>query len=335
MRSAKPSRPEIATLNVEQIRNWLNLLGETHSESGHEWVRTHCPLAPWAHDRGTDENPSFGIKIVPGDSPVHCFSCNFSGTQTTLLIVLAGYVRDTNHALDIRGAMRAISDVEDGGETLELQPWEERAQISAPDFIFSEEWLATYRRAYTDTELHPYLIERKMPHRVAEVLDIRLMSKEGRVCFPIRNWGGDLVGLHGRTTIGGLPTYRMIKCQGNKNPMAWLGESWVDPNEPVVLVESVFDLARVFEIYRNVMCPLTASMSNRKINRISRLNHVVVMFDADRAGDQAWRKVATALRDDCVVEKVSLPSGKDPSDLSSMFVGKLLREIVDLEAPTT
>jgi len=99
---------------------------------------------------------------------------------------------------------------------------------------------------------------------------------------------------------------------------------------PGILVESVFDLARVYEIYRNVMCPLTASLSSRKIDRIRRLDHVVVMFDADRAGDQAWRKVATALRNDCVVEKVSLPEGKDPGELSIPYLHKLLQEVVDV-----
>ena len=74
------------------------------------------------------------------------------------------------------------------------------------------------------------------------MLDLRYDPIERRVCFPIRDFTGALVGLHGRaidkdTTL----KYRMYTVYKQKNPMIWYGEHWVDFDKPVLLVESVFD----------------------------------------------------------------------------------------------
>lgn len=318
-------------MDVGQIRAWLSYLGESDVQEGAEWVKTHCPLAPWNHARGEDRTPSFGLRIEPGESFTHCFACNYSGTQTELLHSLRAAAGRT-HALDILSAMRMIVDVMDGSDHLEVH-WAERRE-QGELYPFPETWLATFARAFDEGRgwVHPYLVGRGMPLAVAKRLDLRMIMRERRVAFPVREWGGTLVGLHGRGVDAEVqPTYRMITYQGKKNPVVWLGEHLLDTTRPVVLVESVFDLARVLQVYRNAACALTASISGEKIERLRRLEHVVVMFDPDRAGEQARRKLVSALRGDMVVEVVSIENDRDPGDHSAHQMAELLDGIVDLD----
>lgn len=318
-------------MNADQITAFLACLGESAYDGG-EWVNTHCPLAPWRHQKGYDRTPSFGIKVGPGDSHVYCFGCQFSGSQTELLLVLKGLVRGTEHGMDLRKAMRLVLDAEEGIENLELD-WTDETEKPRSDYVFPESWLRSFLLAYDEEGVHPYLEERGVPWEVAENLKLRFMAKDERICFPVRNWKGQLVGLHGRTTLEGVePKYKMITHRGHKNPMAWLGEHYVDPEIPVVLAESVFDLARVYQVYRNVMCPLTASMGQSKLERIARLDHVVTFFDPDQAGDVARRKVRRWLEGSSVVEHcVNNEDLRDPADLDVDEVADLLEEFVDLD----
>lgn len=315
-------------MNAQQIRKWLALLGETHLDADTEWVRTHCPLAPWTHERGTDRNPSFGVKVQPGESFCHCFSCrDASGSQTELLIKLRAHLGDSVHTVEFKQAMRMIvAEEDDDGVDLELDLEED-----LDDQVFPESWLASFQPAYSGDQVHWYLEQRGVPARVAAELDLRYMHSQDRVCFPIRNWDGDLIGLHGRAVEDDVqPRYRVIRYRGQKNLLGWLGESWVKPWEPVVLAESVFDLARVYQVYRNVMCPLTASLSDRKVERIAVLDHVVTYFDSDKAGDFARARVERCLAKPTVVEHLR-PIGQDPGDMTVAQVAEQLEGVVDLD----
>lgn len=309
----------------------MGFLGERSMEVSGDWVNCHCPLAPWRHGGGTDRNPSFGVRIEPGDSRVWCFSCHFGGTQTSLLFELRRLLKGEVHTIDIKSAMQAIVDVEGGDEDRPLIL--DEPQGGREDFVFPEVFLERFAPARWSDLVHPYLGERRVPFEVAEELDLRFSHSEDRICFPIRNWNGDLVGLHGRAVLDEIqPRYRMITYKGRKNPLAWLGEAWINISKPVVVAESVFDLARVYQVYRNVMCPLTTSVSVRKIRRIARCDLIYTMFDPDEAGRHARRKVEQVLGDDCFVDHIELVrEGRDPGDMSVGEVAHRLRGLVDLD----
>lgn len=296
-----------------------------------EWVTVSCPLAAWRHQRGTDRNPSFGVRVEPGCSRVHCFSCNYSGDQVQLLLLLSGLLRGHPHSLDLKAAMRMAADAEDGAEAGDLWGEGEEAEAGA-DVEFPEWWLETFPRAWPCKPAREYLKSRAVPRAVAEALDLRHSSRERRVCFPVRNWEGRLVGLHGRTyEADAVPIYRMFTYQGQKNPMAWLGESWIDPERPVVLAESVFDLARIYQCYRNSACALTASIGARKIARLEACDEIVLVMDADKPGDEAARRIEGQLGGHALVRRVRLPDGSDPGSLSVAHVAEVLADYVDLD----
>lgn len=315
-------------MDIDQIRRWLAFLGETHLEVSADWVNTHCPLASWTHDSGTDRKPSFGVQVGPGESKIYCFTCGEGrGLQTDLLLRLASYLKGEVHSLDLRQAMDMITEVEEGG-SLELH-FEEEEEDEA-DLVFPEEWLRQFEPAYMNGMVHPYLETRSVPYSVAAALDLRYMVGEDRICFPVRNFDGQLVGLHGRAVAPSTrPPYRVIKCNGKKNMRAWLGEDWLDQHRRVVFAESVFDLARVYQVYRNVICPLSATMSRKKVMRVSICMDIVTMFDQGMAGAQARRKVSEVLEGHAVVHVV--PAKKDPGDMTPKQVAEQLEGLVDLD----
>jgi len=75
-------------MNFKNINIILEELGLKMSHRWEDWVMLKCPFAEWTHSKGTDTNPSFGIKINDtGNSGYHCFSADttfltFEGAKT-------------------------------------------------------------------------------------------------------------------------------------------------------------------------------------------------------------------------------------------------------------
>ncbi len=148
-----------------------------------------------------------------------------------------------------------------------------------------------------------------------------------RICFPVRDDQGRLRGLHGRDATGenSLP-YLMYPHEHQTNPHIWLGEHYCDPEKTVVIAESVFDLARVYEHYTNVISPLTASLSKAKIDRLAGISAIVTLFDEDKAGMRARDKLTKYLSKVELLH-VSPCEAEDAADLTSEEMRALLEEL--------
>jgi len=273
----------------------LRVTGVDESSVGENgWLRFCCPLAPVKHENGRDTNPSMGISLG-ANSRVHCFACDFHGSGYDLLLELklAKLPGDFRMALAI-----ASSDVE-----VEV-PWFGGFESSEPErkqlHLFDEVWCGQFVPAFYEHNgkgyVHPYLEKRGVSYQVAKTMDFRLDEREGRVGVPVRDFDGRLYGFHGRAVEAGVnPVYRMYRYDGHTNASVWLGEHWVDTDKPVLMVESVFDVARALEVAENVICPLTASLGFAKLQRMRDVFEVVTVFDRDKAGDAARARCSGTL----------------------------------------
>jgi DNA primase len=121
--------------------------------------------------------------------------------------------------------------------------------------------------------------------------------------------------------------------------MVLLGEQHLDPLRPVVLVEGPFDYAKVYRLYRNVVCNLTTSLSAGKVKKLKTTVGVVAFFDDDVAGVEAALTLKEQLKHDCaysMVEYPPLPKGKekqDPGDahMTLDVIAKMLKKHVTLD----
>lgn len=329
-------------MNLKQIKQWLQCLGaDTAASVSGEWVQCTCILAPWRHEKGTDSNPSLGIRISKkAAGQVHCFACDFGGDQMDLLRELKQLVKSEPpgqepHQYDFAGAMKMLVDAEEDAPLSlgDIGDYEEDVTSIHKDegVMFPESWLNSFPQSYG----HPYLQTRDggpVPFAVAKALDLRYDPYRKRVCFPIRDRKGFLRGFHGRDVTGESPLkYLMYTYHKETNPMVWLGEHWVDFDRPVVIAESVFDLARIYQVYRNVVCPLTASIGPEKIKRMGDAMEVFCIMDEDKAGQRASDKLQKYLPG-TVFKVVHLPEGcKDPGAMSVHQVALMLEPHLPLD----
>ncbi len=306
-------------MNRPQIEQWLLAIGsEAESSSVSDWVHGACPFAPWNHESGVDSNPSFGVQLGPGESKTYCLACGASGKQYDVMLKL----KHLGLQFDFHTAAELVYAAEDGGEIAELpDPYEKQFDEKASPHLYPE-WLAeAFEPAYFGGDVHPYLAGRGMPFGIAEQLNMRFDPHRLRVLFPVLDWRGRLRGLHGRAVClpcGGdeweqeIP-YKMYPYEGQTNAHIWLGEQWADADTPLVVAESVFDLARVLEIYPNVVSPLTATLSAVKIARLRKASRVLTIFDSDKAGDRARLKLRQVITT-TDVRHFELPPGTDDAD---------------------
>ena len=322
-------------MKPDQIVAFLTALGVTNAKKTKRtgWVISRCPLGPWQHDNGVSLPEAFGIRIEPGDPFAHCWSCQFHGTTGELYQRMVG-LNKVRPRLEANWAVaREITDNASSDFELDMEgDFESTLTTKKGLHEFPEWWLETFPYAIGVQAASNYLFKRDVPGLVAKGLDLRWDPTQRRVCFPVRDFNGKLVGLHGRAIDDDVkPKYRMYTQAGQNNPIVWLGESWVDLTKPIVVVEGPFDLASVRRVYPNVVSPLFATPSVEKIKRMADALDWVTFFDHGTAGDQGRFRISQALGKAQVVRHCTPPAGvKDPGACTLQQLVATLGDVVPL-----
>jgi len=322
----------------EKIEQALKLLGATniqpHKRTG--WVISRCPLGPWRHEGGESGPEVFGVRIEPGDPHTHCFSCGWSGSLSDMFYTMR-YLNKHDPRVSVKwGEVNKL--IEESEQDLEFD-------FDSPDIeemlfgkkekahIFPDWWIDTFPPAWSIPQARKYLQQRDVPFKVAHLLDLRCDTTQGRVCFPVRDFQGQLVGLHGRAIKPDVePRYRMYTYAGKNNPVHWLGEEWVDLSKPIVIVEGPFDLTSVYRVYRNVVSPLFANPNVEKLFRMADALEWITFFDRGKGGDTGRERIGRYMQKDHVIHHLKPPEGrKDPGECTVEEIAELLDGLVKLD----
>jgi hypothetical protein len=290
-----------------------------------------CPLAPWEHASGKDAHPSFAVIINPRkETHYNCFTCG-GGDLIDLVRKLAKHGAAMPR-YDLKTALKIAVSAEEEDITFHVKEWGEPEE---PWVTFPELWLSTFARAENHARSLDYLRKRGLPRGVIRALDLRYDDDRDTICFPIRDFEGNLCGLRGRRIEprDDQPRYHVYKTGEKKhNRAVWYGEGWLDFDKPVIMCESVFDVASVFRVYQNVCAPMSASFSEERAKRMAGAVEVITLFDADKAGDQARGRVRKYLPKAYVTD-VHLPDGfKDPGEMDAETLGELLSQHVKVKS---
>ena len=255
-----------------------------------------CPLAPWKHSNGIDKNPSFGVNRS-GFS--HCFACGFAGDLDQLADEIVR-VSGGEHSYDLNVVEGLSTYVKESGafDFSGVGDYDSKSE-TYKDYIFPDWWIDSFEHAHKNDEAMTYLASREggpISELAAEVMDLRYDSYRRRVCFPLRDKKWNLIGLHGRAIDDDAKLkYMVYKHQDQCSTQSAWGENWLDFEEKIVIAESVFDGARVFQVYPNVWSPLTASVTKIRLDRLSEGYRFLTLFDNDEAGDEARKKTGKML----------------------------------------
>lgn len=320
-------------MNLDQITQFALAVGTKVESRGSEWVQCKCPLAPWTHDSGKDSHPSFAFSYGDNiESVFNCFTCE-SGDLHHLIALLERYGAKPPK-YDLHTARKMWLD-EESGDSAMVFTEEERVDNEEEDVVFPEKWLDTFVPAVKAPMAMEYLNARSVSKKVATALDIRWDTKRRCVAFPIRNWEGELVGLRGRyIEPNSGARYHDYGYRGIRNKLPWYGEHTVHLDKPVVMVESVFDYASVYRVYRNILAPLSVGLSAAKCRRVRNAHEIYTLFDTGRGGDKGRDKLSKNLTDSgSVITHLFCPDHRDdPGEMKKKELRLLLNSVNILDA---
>ena len=319
-------------MNLEQVKQFALAVGTKVESSTGEWAQCRCPLAPWTHDSGSDSHPSFAIQYGPNiESSFNCYTCEAG--KIGKLIELLEFHGAKAPKYDLNAA-RKLWLMEESGD-FPMVFTEDEQDNPLIETVWPESFLNTFIKASRAPMALRYLNARRVSEELADALDIRWDVSRRAVSFPVRNWSGQLVGLRGRYIDADHGArYHDYGYRGQRNKLPWYGEHTVDVDAPVLMVESVFDYASVYRVYRNVLAPLTVGLSREKLGRIRNVYEIVTLFDNGKGGDKARGKLEEwAERSGAVVSHLLPPRHRDdPGDMRKKELRKLLSKHIVLDA---
>lgn len=304
----------------------LQALGAKQIQKSSEWVRSSCVLAKWTHAKGSDSHPSFGIKLGT-KSHYYCFACQKHGSPMDLVLELMHLNKDKEVPLDLVTAFQLADEPEPEGYT-PVEDWKATPDVK-PMILWDEEWLKSFPLAWETAKGKAYLESRKVTKQIALELEIRYDASKDTICFPVRNRDGQLIGMRGRFLHESTNRFHDYAWQGHRNHHLWLNAHRVDLLEPVLVVESSFDLARCFRHYQNVTAPLAAGISAESVSWLKSAISITLFFDNDQGGTLAADKMIKYLGKFIPVTVLEYPEGtegEDPGSLPEAVLTDMLKQ---------
>lgn len=330
-------------MNQGKVEQFLALVGgEVRSISSSDWVMSPCPFAPWTHSSGKDSNPSFGIKInADGPSGYNCFSCGRKGDNLVLMLIdLAGlreHDPELGHWYDLKTANKLAEKYEiDTVDTDEIPDYEYKGRDKEKQVIFPHDWLMSFPGVLKFTAAKEYLRERKVKFSDAQKLRMRFDPSRKMVCLPIMGDKG-CIGMVGRSIVdnvsGGLK-HHDYSYFGRRNGNAIMNEGCIDWDEPVIVVEGMFDFLRVYSLYENVLGLKGVSLNSKRLKKLGRAMELYTFLDSDDAGSAARATLSKRLGGIIVEQFIPSsihPYAKDVDDIPKAKLHQTLSEYVRID----
>lgn len=306
----------MALSNEEAITAALEQIGCAIGKTQRGWVHASCPMAPIKHSGGVDHNPSFGAVYNSAEAAVpegkcHCFSCGYSGDVLDAASKL--YVWGFISAEDLKTVNNLMNEVQTGSLPLSLSS-------KAPEDPYpDEDWLKSFPPIQPQhTAAVAYLEGRGITQDVWQHFDMRFDGERYRVCFPLRDRHQRFRGLIGRTLIpnpdGPRYFYYPYKKEAPRG-FTWANEDALDLSKPVVVVEGIFDLLKVWPVYPNTTAALSIAFRTPALGWHRSVSRWVGFFDTGKGGEHAHARLAQLAVSGSRVWQIPPPPGRDdPGD---------------------
>jgi 5S rRNA maturation endonuclease (ribonuclease M5) len=303
-------------VKLNDIINFLKLLGigEIKISDDEEWARCSCPLSPFTHVKGSDENPSFGIKVNnSGTSGYNCFTCG-SGSLWDMIHRMNFTTGVPKQATDFFGIAEIFDEDDIRNEEQGFRVGGYYDDIYSLVFLQDKkievprEVLGLYPlledSIYTDhkAEVEAYFLSRGIMPNCLYDYGVRHSPENRFIIFPIFDTDGEAYRLHVKLVkektfwyltpaLVGRPD---LEQWGRKD--YWFGIQFYDPILPVVIVESETDVMRLRCLGVNNVIATCGPLNKFKAGRIS--NRTLLLgFDCDQAGSKYTMKAISLWKD--------------------------------------
>lgn len=302
-------------MELRNIITFLRLIGAGGIKISEEedWVRTSCPLAPFTHVKGRDDNPSFGIIVNnKGESAYNCFTCG-SGRLWDLLHRMqftvglpkrarhhfgSAEIFDEEQVLETSG-YASSSGYHDPGEVSFLS----NKKVKVPDEVLSIfPTLEDSPFVGHKKEVEDYFLFRGILPEMLWEYGIRHDPEKRSIIFPMTDTDGEVYRLHVKLVLEKTFWYITPELLGYSEDYEawgrkdfWFGLQHFDPILPVLLVESETDLLRLRSLGVNNVLAACGGVNKWKVSRIP--NYTIYLgFDSDKAGNQFTMKAISLFK---------------------------------------
>lgn len=313
-------------MKPEKIKQFLSYVGSSAIGSRTGWILATCPMR-WKH--GPEPSSAFAVSTDPKKkSRCKCLSCGYSGDLTDLLLDIRFGVKKHPEYAKFFNLGAASPMVASEFEEMELTP------DDIPDFehkerksqvIFPLKWLNSFQPIFSFPKAVEYCTARMVLLSTLRDLDVRFDPHQQRVCFPFRNFKGELMGMQGRS-IEENPELRYYQYGylGKRNMHCWMGENTIDFDKPVVLVEGPFDYARIYQHYTNVLASFTSGLSTTKIKRVSDATEIITFYDYGKGGEAARETIHKVLPKHPIVDLIPTQKEDDAGNMTPERIHSML-----------
>jgi 5S rRNA maturation endonuclease (ribonuclease M5) len=203
--------------------------------------------------------------------------------------------------------------------------------VEKDEVLFPEQWLQSFKPIQIFPEAMAYCLGRGLSKKSLKQLDVRYDPSQRRVCWPFRNFRGELMGLQGRS-IEPDPHLRYYQYgwHGHRNMHVWLGEHWVNLDMPVVLCEGPVDLQKIFIAYPNVCASFTSGLSRTKVKRLADAESIITFYDHGHGGDAAREAIDKYLKGMPILHIIPDPEDGDAGAMSVDDIRAALEDHVEM-----
>jgi DNA primase len=182
---------------------------------------------------------------------------------------------------------------------------------------------------------HPYVRSRGIKEATAKYFGVGFFpgrgSMNGRVVIPINNERGELIAYAGRSIDATEPKYKIPAgfqksvVLFNLDRVLAHARDQQAGTDLVIVVEGFFDCMKVFQAgVPNVIALMGSSMSDAQETFLCQFMRVILLLDGDDAGRAGAQAIAHRLIHRTFVKVVDLPDGKQPDQLSSDELKRIL-----------
>lgn len=254
-----------------------------------------------------DNNPSLRVDLLTGN--FNCFSCNFAGN-------IFKFYDITRNELDIRVVAIKNKIREKNIEKLSIPLGAE-----------------CFDRTYRGISVNTYNAFHAFTYSGDNAV-------EDRIIFPLYNIDGEIGSFHARRLFSDVKPKYVNYPKGREkgffppDPETLLGS--------VILVEGVFDVLNLYDKgLRNVVSSMGLSQVSKSdrdgthmlekyaLLKLQGINTIYIMYDGDKAGQEAANKLLPVLKKMFIADIIELPDGLDPGAMTQEQVTGLKEQLYE------
>ena len=301
---------------LELLHDKTGLIGNI--KPTHNNVQFNCPH----HGDGHEKKASCGmltVELKKGNrvypiGTVHCFSCGY--TASIELFVSDIFQYNDGGLYGYKWLIQNYVSVSyENRKPLGIE-FERHLDIIKPITFISDKELSKNR--FT----HPYMYKRKLTDRSINYFDIGFEKETNCITFPVKDLDGNVVFFYRRSvnskffnndidTPRGEYLYGLYEAYKNVNTAKYL-ELWI--------CESPIDAITAWQNNRVCVAAFTTNVTEIQINLIKQFpfRKLVVATDNDIAGNIAYKKIYSQLKDSKIIKRFQFPDNrKDLNELTN------------------